>query len=96
MRYFLIFFLLILNDISHAQSAEKIHFNAILVDTHNDFLSKAVDQKVVFDTNLKGITQSDLNRMRKGGVKVQMFSIFCNDNLAGSSSTYLIFFRCQV
>ncbi len=69
-----------------AQSAEKIHFDAILVDTHNDFLSKAVDEHVVFDTDLQGITQSDLARMRTGGVDVQVWSIFCDEHYGKGSA----------
>src|SRR4029079_3571395 len=40
MRLSLVFFLLALSTFSKAQSAAKIHFDGILVDTHNDFLSK--------------------------------------------------------
>jgi len=87
MRYSLIFLLLLITGISKAQSGKKIHFNAILVDTHNDFLSKAVDAHVVFDSDLKGITQTDLKRMREGGVKVQVWSIFC-DNHYGKGSAF--------
>jgi len=86
MRYSLIFFLLLLTGFAWGQDAHKIHFDAILVDTHNDFLSKAVDDQKVFDTNLKGITHSDLARMFKGGVKVQMFSIFCDDQFGKGSA----------
>jgi membrane dipeptidase len=87
MRYSLIFFLLIIQGYTLAQSsAEKIHFSSILVDTHNDFLSKAVEDHVVFDTNLIGITQSDLIRMKAGGVKVQMFSIFCDEQYGKGSA----------
>jgi membrane dipeptidase len=86
MRYSLIFFLLLLNGISQAQSYKKIHFDAILTDTHNDFLSKAVENHVVFDTDLKGITQSDLVRMFSGGVKVQIFSIFCDEHYGKGSA----------
>jgi hypothetical protein len=39
----------------------------------------------VFDTNLKGITQSDLFRMREAGLKVQVFSIFAMNITAGYS-----------
>src|SRR5450432_443953 len=85
MRYSLIYLLLVCK-ISLGQTAEKIHFNAILVDTHNDFLSKAVESHVVFDTDLKGITHSDLNRMQEGGVKVQVWSIFCNDHFGKGSA----------
>src|SRR5450432_1562065 len=85
MRYSLIYLLLVCK-ISLGQTAEKIHFNAILVDTHNDFLSKAVESHVVFDTDLKGTTHSDLNRMQEGGVKVQVWSIFCNDHFGKGSA----------
>jgi membrane dipeptidase len=86
MRYSLICFLLLISFFSIAQSNQKIHFSAILVDTHNDFLSKAVDARLVFDTNLKGITHSDLRRMRAGGVKLQVFSIFCDDHYGKGSA----------
>jgi membrane dipeptidase len=86
MRYSLIFLWLLTAGISIAQSGKKIHFNAILADTHNDFLSKAVDAHVVFDSNLKGITQTDLKRMQEGGVKVQVWSIFCDDHYGKGSA----------
>ena len=86
MRYSLIYLLLLLQTVSRAQSYEKIHFNGILVDTHNDILSKVVEDHVVFDTNLKGITQSDLTRMKDGGIKVQIFSIFCNEHYGKGSA----------
>jgi len=79
MRYFLIFFLTIDFWFVNAQKLPKNLSDAILVDTHNDFLSKAVEDHVVFDTNLKGITHSDLFRMQEGGVRIQMFSIFCDE-----------------
>jgi membrane dipeptidase len=89
MRYFLIFFLMIISSYSRAQSYEKIHFKYILVDTHNDFLSKAVEENVAFDSDLKGITQSDLRRMQAGGIKVQIFSIFCDEHYGkGSAFAY--------
>src|ERR1700759_2608182 len=86
MRYLFIFLCLLMAGVSKAQSAKKIHYNAILVDTHNDFLSKAVGTHVVFDSNLKGITQTDLNRIREGGVKVQVWSIFCDEHYGKGSA----------
>jgi membrane dipeptidase len=86
MRYLLIFFFLLLTGISKAQPYRKIHFDAIVVDTHNDFLSKAVSAHVVFDSNLKGITHSDLKRFQEGGVKVQFWSIFCDDHYGKGSA----------
>jgi len=86
MRKSLIFFLLLSTGFAGAQNAQKIHFDAILVDTHNDILSKVVEDQVVFDTDLRGKTQSDLVRMQKGGVKVQMFSIFCDEHYGKGSA----------
>ncbi len=62
----------------NAQSYKKIHAKAILVDTHNDFLMKAVDLGIVMDQDLKGKTHSDLMRWKKGGLDVQIFSVYCD------------------
>jgi membrane dipeptidase len=86
MRYSLIFSLLFLTHTGRAQPEKKIHFGAILVDTHNDILSKVVEDHVMFDSDLKGTTQSDLQRMREGGIKVQVFSIFCDDHYGRGSA----------
>ena len=59
-----------------AQNYQKIHNKAILVDTHNDFLTQTMEKNFIFDTDLKGKTHSDLNRMKQGGVDVQFFSVF--------------------
>ena len=61
-----------------AQSYKKIHAKAIVVDTHNDILMRAVDQGVVFDYDLTGKTHSDLTRWKKGGLDVQIFSVYCD------------------
>jgi membrane dipeptidase len=60
-----------------SQSYKKLHYDAILIDTHNDIPSATIEKKVQFDTDLKGKTHSDLNRMKEGGIDVQVFSIFC-------------------
>jgi membrane dipeptidase len=60
-----------------SQSYKKIHANAVVVDTHNDFPSASIEKKVSFDSDLLGKTHSDLARMYAGGVDVQVFSIFC-------------------
>jgi len=63
-----------------AQSYQKIHAKAIVVDTHNDILMKATDNGDVFDSDLRGKTQSDLARWKEGGLDVQLFSVFCDGN----------------
>jgi len=73
-----ILFLLLLPSFLFAQKYKKIHKAAVLVDTHNDIPSSAIEKKLAFDTNLKGKTHSDLNRMFEGGVDAQMFSVFCD------------------
>lgn len=65
----------------NAQSYKKIHANAIVVDTHNDILMKAVDNGLVFDKDLKGIAHSDLARWKQGGLDVQLFSVYCDGDL---------------
>jgi membrane dipeptidase len=61
-----------------AQNTKKLHEKAILVDTHNDFLSQAVDKGYNFEDNLLGKAHSDLQRMISGGLDVQIFSVWCD------------------
>ncbi len=62
----------------HGQSYKKIHRKAIVVDTHNDILMKAVDIGIVMDQDLRGKTHTDLDRWKKGGLDVQVFSVYCD------------------
>ncbi|MCO6497376.1 MAG: dipeptidase [Chitinophagaceae bacterium] len=63
-----------------AQSYKKIHKQAIVTDSHNDIISTCVENGYLFDSDLSGKTHSDLKRMKKGGLDVQVFSIFCGGN----------------
>lgn len=75
-RLFL-FFLLFSTSAIFAQNYQKLHQSSLLIDTHNDFPSSAIEKKVAFDQHLLGKTHSDLKRMKEGGVDIQVFSIFC-------------------
>ena len=66
--------------ITSAQAYKKLHFNSIVVDTHNDIPSTAIDKGLSFDQNLQTKTHSDLQRMAAGGVDAQFFSIWCDGN----------------
>jgi membrane dipeptidase len=66
--------------IAKGQSYQTIHEKAIVVDTHNDVLSTATMNGMDFETDLTGKTHSDLARFKKGGVDVQVFSVFCDDH----------------
>lgn len=69
-------FIALLPAVLSAQSYKKLHQRAIVVDTHNDFPTQSIEKGVRFDQDLKGITHSDLKRMKEGGVDVQVFSIW--------------------
>lgn len=82
MRKLIILLLSILLTVqAFAQSYKKIHHKAIVVDTHNDILMKAADKGIVFDKDLSGKANSDLVRWKKGGLDVQLFSVYCDGDL---------------
>lgn len=63
---------------SFSTFAQDIHFNSIVVDTHNDCLTACIEKNVQLDKDLTGINHSDLARFKKGGVDYQLFSIWCD------------------
>jgi membrane dipeptidase len=75
------------NTNSQAQNFQRLHKKAIVIDTHNDFISTGIEKNKSFDMALKGITHSDLNRMKTGGIDIQIFSIFCDENY-GNGTAY--------
>jgi membrane dipeptidase len=77
MRKILLLFILGSTINGFAQSYRKLHQKAIVADTHNDFPSASIEKQVPFDADLRGKTHSDLNRMKEGGIDIQVFSIFC-------------------
>ena len=82
MRFLLLNAIVFLTLAGNTQAYKKLHRQAILVDTHNDIPSAAIEKNVLFDTDLKGKTHSDLYRMKEGGIDVQVFSIFCGPEQA--------------
>jgi len=84
MRIKLLILGLLLTGQTNAQSYKKIHRKAIVVDTHNDILMKAADKGIVFDQDLTGKTNSDLARWKKGGLDVQLFSVYCDGDFKNS------------
>lgn len=64
---------------SLAQNARQLHEAAMVVDTHNDVLSTATMRGQNIEHDLTGKTHSDMARFRKGGVDVQVFSVFCDE-----------------
>src|ERR1700756_2032833 len=72
----LFFFILLFSFLQlTAQPGKKLHYKAILVDTHNDVLSSSVlEGKDISHRLTTG--QSDLDRWKEGGLDVQFFSVW--------------------
>ena len=89
MKYKLLFAILLFVGYtkSQAQNFQRLHKKAIVIDTHNDFISTGIEKNKSFDMALKGITHSDLYRMKTGGIDIQIFSIFCDENY-GNGTAY--------
>jgi membrane dipeptidase len=77
-KYFACFFLL-LPALCFSQSYKKIHDKAIVIDTHNDVLSGVTMKGLNIEGDLRGKSHSDIQRFKKGGIDVQIFSIFCDE-----------------
>lgn len=72
----IVIFLLVPVFLAAQQKQEQIHKKAVLVDTHNDIITAVIEKKLAMDADLKGKTQTDLKRFKKGGVDVQFFSVW--------------------
>ena len=70
--------LLLFPLLSQSQSVQKLHKKAIVVDSHNDIITACIEKNVRMDQDLKGKTHSDLQRMKEGGLDVQIFSVWCD------------------
>lgn len=79
-RLCLLLLVLAVTSMGHSQQGKKLHFKSILVDTHNDIPSTAIEKGLSFDHSLRNKTHSDLERMKEGGVDAQFFSIWCDGN----------------
>src|ERR1043165_6137664 len=77
MRHCCFFFVIVL--LASCQSYKSLHKKAVLIDTHNDVLSTATMRGLNIENDLTGKTHSDIARFKKGGVDVQVFSIFCDE-----------------
>ncbi|ULQ51608.1 dipeptidase [Flavihumibacter fluvii] len=75
--YLGLFLFMALPLFSNAQ--KNLHEHAIVVDTHNDVLSSVTLRGLNIEEDLSGKTHTDLARFRKGGIDVQVFSIFCDE-----------------
>ena len=79
MRKLWLSLLLLITLHSSAQSYQKLHREAIVIDTHNDVLSTVTMRGLNINDDLSGKTHSDINRFLKSGLDIQIFSIFCDE-----------------
>src|SRR5258708_3275603 len=75
MRTLSLILLLLSIQFAPAQSTKKLHYKAVLVDTHNDVLSSSVLEGKDISHRL-ATGHSDLDRWKEGGVDVQFFSVW--------------------
>ncbi|RFZ84562.1 membrane dipeptidase [Mucilaginibacter terrenus] len=82
-----LFFILFMFSASQlkAQDVNKIHQNAILVDTHNDAISNELITKNDLG-KLQTTGNFDLVRAKQAGLDVQVFSIWCGDQYSNGTA----------
>src|SRR5690242_20799362 len=72
--------------------AERLHREAIVIDTHNDITSPMVDED--FDLATSGInadgtmkTHTDIRRMKEGGLDAEFFAIYVGKEFVGKKAS---------
>jgi membrane dipeptidase len=78
--------LLLFPSLLFAQDPKSLHNQAIVVDTHNDVLSTVSMRGKKLDSDLRGQTHSDINRLIRAGVDVQVFAIFCDERFGADTA----------
>ena len=86
MKIFVLFVIALFPVFIFSQGFRQIHDKAIVADSHNDVLSSVTMKGLNIENDLTGKTHSDLARFRKGGVDVQVFSIFCDERYRNDSA----------
>lgn len=67
--------------------AFQLHYDAIVIDTHNDILMPMMLENADITKELNS-TQSDLIRWKKGGLDVQIFSIYVPEKIKSRHYAY--------
>jgi membrane dipeptidase len=71
------------------KDAFKLHYDAVVIDTHNDILMPIFLQGADITKN-NPHTQSDFVKWKKGGLDVQMFSIYVPDRYKSNHFSYVM------
>ncbi|RZL49893.1 MAG: membrane dipeptidase [Pedobacter sp.] len=79
MKHFLLVVIIcLISKLSVAQNPNSIHQKAIVVDTHGDILFNQIKSGIDIG-KLQSSGNFDLVRAKKGGLDVQVFSIWCDE-----------------
>ncbi|WP_231492033.1 dipeptidase [Pedobacter sp. Leaf170] len=78
MKYFILLFFLLVENYVFAQNANKIHQEAIVIDTHGDILYNQIMSGIDIG-KLQSTGNFDLIRAKRGGLDVQFFSVWCDE-----------------
>jgi membrane dipeptidase len=71
------------------KDAFRLHYDAIVIDTHNDILMPIFLQGADISQNNPN-TQSDFVKWKKGGLDVQVFSIYVPDRYKSNHFSYVM------
>jgi membrane dipeptidase len=71
------------------KDAFKLHYDAIVIDTHNDILMPVMLDGADITKETQS-TQSDLVKWKKGGLDVQIFSIYIPEKIKSDDFNYAI------
>lgn len=80
---------IITNSNKTEMDAFELHYNSIVIDTHNDVLMPVMIEGADLTHN-NSITQSDLVKWKKGGLRVQMFSIYVPERYKTGHYNYVM------
>ena len=65
------------------ERAAKLHREAIVIDTHNDITSPMTDKRYDLGArDTSGQTQTDIPRMKEGGIDAEFFAIYVSARYA--------------
>ena len=67
----------------------NLHFDAVTLDAHNDFLYQAYNKGADLGKRNKG-TQSDIPKFNEGGLKIQIFSLWIPTNEMNRSYQFVV------
>lgn len=87
-RFSLLFFLFFSTCSLDPKDVAVFHQKATVIDTHNDVLSAAIVNGVDLNKDLTGLYHSDFNRFKKGGVDIQVFSIWMSGKEYGNGTAF--------